>query len=102
MTAPETPPPADAQPADPQPAAPRPSAPSPASLAARAAAATAEPADPQDHPITGEVRDLLAQAVAIREAAGDEFDLTALRGQADLLARAQERLSAVLEDVGRG
>lgn len=80
----------------------RPAPPSPAALAARAAALHAEPGDPADHPVTGEVRELLAEVVGIREATDGEFDLAALSRQAELLARAHDTLSSALEEVGRG
>ncbi|MFT3662155.1 MAG: hypothetical protein QM809_12385 [Gordonia sp. (in: high G+C Gram-positive bacteria)] len=76
--------------------------PSPAALAARAAQTTAEPGDPADHPVTGEVRELLAQAASIRESAEGAFSLAALSRQGELLVRAHDALSATLEEVGRG
>ncbi len=76
--------------------------PSPAALAARAAQLTAEPGDPADHPVTGEVRELLDEVAAIAQATDGDFDLAALARQAEILARAHDALSAALEDVGRG
>lgn len=81
---------------------PVPGPPSPAAVAARAAARSGEPGDPADHPVAAQVRELLDEVATIRQRAGDEIDLAALGAQAELLARAQERLAAALEDVGRG
>ncbi len=82
--------------------APVPGPPSPAALAARAAAQAAGPGDPADHPVTAEVAGLLDEVAAIRAQVADDFDLAALGRQAELLAHAQERLAAALEEAGRG
>lgn len=76
--------------------------PSPAALAAQAARRGADPGDAADHPVTAEVRGLLDDVAAIREAVDDEFDLAALARQSELLAEAHDKLAAALEDVGRG
>lgn len=76
----------------------RPAGPSPAALAAQAARLAGDVGDPADHPVTGQVRELLDQVVAIREAAAGEFDLPALTKQAELLAAAHDTLAAALED----
>ncbi|WP_454165977.1 hypothetical protein [Gordonia iterans] len=76
--------------------------PSPAVLAARAARATAEPGDPADHPVAGQVGEILSEVAAIREAGDGEFSLAALARQAELLTRAHALLSETLEDAGRG
>ncbi|MCF8603975.1 hypothetical protein L5I01_11455 [Gordonia sp. HY442] len=77
-------------------------APNPAALAAQAARLNAEPGDPADHPVTGEVRELLEEVDQVRGVTGDEFDLGAVSRQAELLTRAHDALAQALEDVGRG
>lgn len=77
-------------------------APNPAELAAQAARVNAEPGDPADHPVTGEVRELLDEVDQIRAVVGDEFDLGSVSRQAELLTRAHDALAQALEDVGRG
>lgn len=47
---------------------------------------------------TEQVREILDQVVAVREAAGGQFDLGALGRQADLLTAAHDTLAQALED----
>ncbi|GAA4662884.1 hypothetical protein [Gordonia humi] len=77
-------------------------APNPAALAAQAARRNADPGDPDDHPVTETVREILDEVSQIRDAVGDEFDLGATSRQAELLTRAHDALADALEDVGRG
>ena len=76
--------------------------PSPASMAADAAARNAGPGEPADHPSLVEAEELLVEAAMVRETADEEFDLAALARQAEVLTQAHDRLSAALEDAGRG
>ncbi|GAA4750278.1 hypothetical protein [Gordonia alkaliphila] len=76
--------------------------PSPAALAARAARATASPPDPADHPVAGQVDDLLGQVEQIRIELDGAFQLAAVARQADLLTSAHDALVTALDEVGRG
>ncbi|ALG85036.1 hypothetical protein [Gordonia phthalatica] len=76
--------------------------PSPAALAADAAIRNAGPGEPREHPSIIAAEELLVEAAMVRETADDEFDLGALARQAEVLTQAHDRLSAALEDAGRG
>ncbi|GAC55996.1 hypothetical protein GOHSU_02_01410 [Gordonia hirsuta DSM 44140 = NBRC 16056] len=67
-------------------------------MAAQAARLSGDFGDPADHPATGQVRELLDQVIAIREATDGEFDLPSLAKRAELLAAAHDTLAAALED----
>ncbi|MBM7369428.1 hypothetical protein [Gordonia hydrophobica] len=76
--------------------------PTPATLAADAAVRAAGPGEPADHSSIVAAEDLLVEASMVREAADEQFDLGALARQAEVLTQAHDRLSAALEDAGRG
>lgn len=80
---------------------PRPGPP-PASLAADAVNRNTGPGEPGEHPSLVAAEELLLEAAMVRETADAEFDLGALARQAEVLTQAHERLSAALEDAGRG
>lgn len=49
--------------------------------------------------VAGTVAEILTQVDEIRQAVGDDFDLSALGRQTELLEQAHDALTAALEDV---